>query len=102
MNSSFNVEYIKANRHDFGKRVNIKAAGRPMPLLNLIQQTVVKNKTVNRKFSVEMYKKTSWLCGCDKLNTLFCFPCLIFGGEFNWTVTGIKDFFHDLLRDRMY
>ena len=44
----------------------------------------------NRSFKVEYYENTNWLCGCDERNSLFCFPCLLFGGN-PWTKFGMKD-----------
>ena len=34
------------------------------------------------------------LCGCDEKNSLFCFACLLFGGEDPWTKFGMKDIKH--------
>ena len=47
----------------------------------------------NRSFKAEYYEKTNWLCGCDKRNSLFCFPRLLFGGN-PWTKFGMKDINH--------
>ena len=29
-----------------------------------------------------------WLCGCKDKMALFCFPCMLFGGEKRWTIEG--------------
>jgi hypothetical protein len=34
------------------------------------------------------------MCGCDVKNALFCFPCLLFGGDATWTKTGVTDLGH--------
>lgn len=47
-----------------------------------------------RIFKREWYAKNEWLCGCDSKNALFCFPCLLFGGEISWTKSGIRDINH--------
>ncbi|KAE9522185.1 hypothetical protein AGLY_017445 [Aphis glycines] len=38
--------------------------------------------------------KNKWLCGCEIKQALFCFPCLIFGGETAWTKIGVTDLQH--------
>ncbi|XP_022167439.1 uncharacterized protein LOC111031697, partial [Myzus persicae] len=43
-----------------------------------------------RKFQYSWYTKFPWLTGCDKLNKVFCFYCVIFGGEKEWTIDGIS------------
>lgn len=43
-----------------------------------------------RKFQYSWYTKFPWLTGSDKLNKVFCFYCVIFGGEKEWTVDGIS------------
>lgn len=35
-----------------------------------------------------------WMCGCPTVNALFCFPCLVFAGEYMLTKLGVKDFKH--------
>uniref|UniRef100_H2ZT00 DUF4371 domain-containing protein n=1 Tax=Latimeria chalumnae TaxID=7897 RepID=H2ZT00_LATCH len=35
-----------------------------------------------------------WLCGSASRKSLFCFPCLLFGGELSWTQTGVNDLKH--------
>ncbi|PNF14161.1 hypothetical protein B7P43_G13483, partial [Cryptotermes secundus] len=51
--------------------------GAPKP--NLILHTKVKSCT--RHFNTSLYEAIPWLCGCDKLNKLFCWPCLLFSKE---------------------
>jgi len=43
-----------------------------------------------RKFQNSWYDKFSWLTGCDKRNKVFCFTCVIFGGEKEWSVNGLS------------
>ena len=45
-----------------------------------------------------MYDKYDWLCGCGTKTLLFCFPCVLFGGEESWSKHGITDLQH--LHDR--
>ena len=91
---SINIDFIKQNNKNFQDKVNIKLAGPPRPFLNLKQECKSKNKTFTRSFNSEMYNRKKWLCGCERLNAFFCFPCIIFGGESIWTETGIKDLTH--------
>ena len=41
-------------------------------------------------FHSEWYQRKSWLCGCEVKNALFCFPCLLFGGDATWTKDGFR------------
>jgi len=41
-----------------------------------------------------LYLNNEWSCGCEIKQTLFCFPCLIFGGETAWTKIGVTDLQH--------
>jgi hypothetical protein len=47
--------------------------------LNLNLHTKI--KTCTRHFNTSLYEDILWLCGCDKLNKLFCWPCLLFPKE---------------------
>ncbi|KAL4132855.1 hypothetical protein QTP88_009937 [Uroleucon formosanum] len=43
-----------------------------------------------RTFQKNWYNKLPWLTGCDKRNKVFCFTCVIFGGEKEWSVNGLS------------
>ncbi|KAL4142958.1 hypothetical protein QTP88_005346 [Uroleucon formosanum] len=43
-----------------------------------------------RTFQKNWYNKFPWLTGCDKRNKVFCFTCVIFGGEKEWSVNGLS------------
>ena len=43
----------------------------------------------NRKFQYSWYVRYPWLTGCDKTKNLFCYVCMLFGGENKWTSQGI-------------
>jgi hypothetical protein len=71
-----------------------------MPDLKLIQIIIKKTHQFTRSFTIDTYTKyDNWLYGCDKRNAVFCFPCLLFGGEMVRTKTGMTDLNH--LNDRM-
>lgn len=76
----------------------IKNLGRPTPPINLTQEIKYKNRQFTRRFSLETYNKHKWLSGCEVKNALFCFPCLLFGGDL-WTKKGMTDIHH--LPDRI-
>jgi hypothetical protein len=40
-----------------------------------------KIKTCTQHFNTSLYEAIPWLCGCDKLTKLFCWPCLLFSKE---------------------
>ena len=76
---------------DFGEKHEIVTLGRPMPSIPLTQEVRNKSRTILRKFSSDYYKKVDWLCGCNILNRLFCFPCTLFGKSNVWTSSGYFD-----------
>ena len=57
---------------------------RPMPYLDV---QIVDGKQ-NRKFQYSWYDRYPWLAGCDKTKNLFCYVCMLFGGEDRWTLQG--------------
>lgn len=77
-------------------KVDLKNNARPTPVLNIKQeQKGCKSRPgFTRKFDKNVYDKNPWLCGCDETNAFFCFVCLIFGGDENWTKVGVRDLKH--------
>ena len=47
-----------------------------------------------RTFSNSWFCKKSWLTASEGKQSLFCFYCLLFGGEDLWTTVGCKDLKH--------
>ena len=72
------------------EKVAIKKRGRPLPEIQLSQPGTSNNKKYIRRFNLDWYQKKTWLCGCETINALFCFPCILFGGENTWTKNGFK------------
>ncbi|XP_069683566.1 zinc finger MYM-type protein 1-like [Periplaneta americana] len=99
MNSVSNLLLKPFSLHSMEEKLEIKALGRPVPELNIEQTIKSKNRQYIRKFNASIYDKHIWICGCEKSNSLFCFPCLLFGGEYIWTKTGVTDINH--LTDRI-
>lgn len=58
---------------------------RPTPFLNL---HLVDGKTT-RKFQYTWYSKYEWLTGSTNKSKLFCYCCLLFGGDYVWGVDGV-------------
>lgn len=78
-------------------KLKIKQLGRPMPDLSIQIPTSSRKKQYFRQFNMAIYNKTKWICGCEKRNALFCFPCLLFVSEVKesaWTSTGVTDLGH--------
>ena len=71
------------------RKLEIVRNGRPTPHLNLVGSGISRKKAFTRRFRKTLYDANLWLCGCSALNALFCFPCLLFGGEDKWTKTGV-------------
>lgn len=79
----------------YAEKLQIKQLGPDRPDLEL-KQTVSKGKgkTAERKFNNEWYKKKQWLIGCRESNSLFCFCCLLYGGDETWSKKGMRDIKH--------
>ncbi|VVC25652.1 Ribonuclease H-like domain,HAT, C-terminal dimerisation domain,Domain of unknown function DUF4371 [Cinara cedri] len=59
---------------------------RPTPDLQL---ACVDGKST-RHFQRSWYDKFPWLAGCSKRNKMFCFTCMMFGGDAEWCVDGVS------------
>lgn len=78
----------------YEERLIVKQLGRPLPNLNITKVVKSGNRQYKRVFKTEYYVNNEWLCGCEVKNALFCFPCLLFGGEVPWTKSGVTDINH--------
>ncbi|KAJ8956103.1 hypothetical protein NQ318_016557 [Aromia moschata] len=70
------VDFLLTNKDiTYEIRTEIKRLGKPIPDLIFPKQTI--------------YDRFKWLCGCPKRNKLFCFVCLVMGGNQSaWTLEG--------------
>lgn len=80
----------------FEEKLQIVTNGRPCPkLLGLTTKHKGKKEEYIRHFSDTQYNAIPWLTGSEKLNKLFCWPCLLFSSEKGvWTKTGFSDLSH--------
>lgn len=80
----------------FEEKLKIVTNGRPCPPLpNLTTKHKGKKEEYTRHFSVSSFNSIPWLTGCEKLNKLFCWPCILFSKEKSvWTKTGFSDLSH--------
>lgn len=76
------------------QKLEIKTRGRPKPNLSIVQLSSSRGNAYSRQFNPSVYEDYNWLCGCNETNALYCFPCLLFGGDPSWTKSGIKDLNH--------
>ena len=73
------------------QKLEIKRLGPHQPVdFNIVQAG--KDKT--RSFNPEWFKRKTWLTACVTRKSLFCLPCLLFGGDTTWTTVGFKDLKH--------
>lgn len=99
MNSIQEILKLKFSSLTLEKKVEIKNLGRPLPNLpNFINISKKGQKEYTRHFNIELYQKFKWLCGCETTVSLFCFPCVCFGGDSSWSKTGVKDLIHLLVK----
>lgn len=86
--------YKDFQRFSLEEKLEIKRNGRPTPQLEIVCNSTSRGKSYIRKFNSNIYEKYSWLCGCKIKNRVFCFPCILFGGDLHWTVNGMCDLVH--------
>ena len=55
--------------------------------------TIVSGKR-KRTFNNIWFERKMWLTASEEKQSLFCFYCLLFGGEKLWTTSGITDLTH--------
>lgn len=91
----FNLINVKRFfKYSYEEKIELKAKGRPLPDISIEKTGVSRGKSYTRKFSRDIYSKNEWICGCNKKNALYCFPCLLFGGDKAWTEIGVTDLEH--------
>ena len=86
------VDYVLLNPFSLmsmQEKVEIKRLGAHHPKINLTQKDAQ-----NRTFCPSWVQKKEWLTASVAKNALFCFPCLLFGGETAWTQQGVVDLKH--------
>ncbi|XP_069481109.1 protein zwilch homolog isoform X1 [Ambystoma mexicanum] len=76
------------------EKLELKKLGPHQPDIKIEQLSIDRGKEYSRRFTRTWYDKKKWLCGCPSKKALFCFPCLLFGGETAWTKKGVSDLKH--------
>ena len=88
------VDYLLSNQFSLmslEEKLEVKRLGAYHPNDVKITQ---KDKRPNHNFCVPRFERTDWLTASVARNSLFCFPCLLFGGDTAWTQQGIVDLKH--------
>ncbi|KAJ8948344.1 hypothetical protein NQ318_019329 [Aromia moschata] len=85
------VDFLLTNKDiTYEIRTEIKRLGRPIPDLIISKTDVGKSRNYSRDFNSSVYDRFKRLCGCPKRNKLFCFICLLIGGNRSaWTQEGL-------------
>lgn len=77
---------------------SLAARAVPRPKMENLKSYYSKGtKKITRNFCVDSYESHKWLCGSEKLNKLFCWPCLLFRGPKDkgvWSKAGFVDLNH--------
>lgn len=76
------------------EKLQIKELGRLIPDFTIKKQSGRGQKSRCRKFNKTIYDKNNWLCGCEENIKLFCFVCVLFGGDETWSKKGTDDLVH--------
>lgn len=78
---------------DFSRTSELIEAGRPTPSITIVSDT--RDGESKRMLKDSYYTKVEWLTGCDSLNKLFCWPCLLFDpAPGSWNRTGFRDLYN--------
>ena len=93
-NSVKHLQNINFSQLTLSEKTEIKARGRATPVISLEQKSASRGKPYTRHFDIGLYQKFEWLCGCNEANALFCFPCMLFGGDLAWTKSGVTNLKH--------
>ena len=90
MNSvDFLIENKFSMLNDADKK-KIVELGPDHPNVNIVQC----HKSQQRRFNETWYEKKGWLTASTSKSSLFCFYCLLFGGDDAWTRNGVRDMKH--------
>ncbi|KAJ8959108.1 hypothetical protein NQ318_022365 [Aromia moschata] len=83
------VDFLLTNKDiTYEIRTEVKWLGRPIPDLIISKTDVGKSRNYSRNFNSSVYDRFKWLW-CPKRNKLFCFICLVMGGNQSaWTQEG--------------
>ena len=73
------------------EKKEIKRLGAHRPKDVQIKQ---KDTRQNRSFGVSWFERKDWLTASVARSALFCFPCVLFGGDTAWTQQGVVDLKH--------
>jgi hypothetical protein len=87
-------KYQNFSRLSIDEKLEIKRNGGPKPELIIECSSKNRGKTYVRKFNMNIYSKYKWMCGCEIKNRVFCFTCILYGGDLHWTNSGINDLVH--------
>ncbi|XP_045483415.1 uncharacterized protein LOC123688791 [Harmonia axyridis] len=94
MNSVTSLLETPFSTRDALQQREIQEAGRPMPILKMANLEIADENTLVHYFNSEIYNKNDWICGCTKKNALYCFPCLLYGGDDYWSTSGCTNLVH--------
>ncbi|XP_014285288.1 uncharacterized protein [Halyomorpha halys] len=78
------IEYILGNQLTYEQKCGLKDQ-RPTPYLPM----TLKERNQSRIFQLRWYEKYQWMTGSVKTRKLYCYYCIIFGGEADWSEEGI-------------
>lgn len=86
------------SRRSIEEKRRLVAQSAPRPHMKQLKSYYSKGGSkVTRTFCTKNYD-SKWLCGSEKLNKLFCWPCLLFHGSSNdkgvWSKFGFNDLNH--------
>jgi hypothetical protein len=88
------LQQITFSQLCLSEKSDVKNHSRSVSDLQIVKTSSSRKSTYQRQFNPEIYSEHDSLCGCDVKNALFCFPCLLFGGDATWTKTGVTNLGH--------
>ena len=70
------INIKKFFKYTYQEKIELKDEGRPLPDIYIEKEGSSRGKSYKRLFNREIYSRNNWICGCNKTNALFCFPCV--------------------------
>ena len=90
------------SQHTLDEKLQIKQLGPPKPIISCCASSSDRGRSYQRHVKVDWNEKCEWLCGSTEKEAVFCFSCLLFGGERRWTQTGFNDWKHLSSRTKLH
>lgn len=94
MDVIYNLVHIKKfSELTYQEQLMVIHEGRPTPELSVEYMSATSGIIYKKQFDSEVYSRNSWICGCNRKDAFFCFPCVLFANDESvklWSKIGFK------------